>query len=101
MKRSSVEYIWIPILGPSGWNTSASAVDVSIDGGTTWVAASVDNSTAVAVTLRNNVVGTRAYVKVLSSTLAIPGAAESITFLVRPTANPETPVIEAGSIPIE
>lgn len=95
MNHLSAEFLWFPITGTVGW--SANPVSVSIDDGTTWITATVDQTTISTVTLPNGRSGTHGYARVMSTDLAL-SAQTTVRFLLRLNASPEIPVIYAGKM---
>lgn len=95
MRHDSTEPIWLPVTGPTGWHTTAAGVQVSIDNAVTWVNATIAPLTAVAITLANGTAGTRCYISVPATSLALV-AGTRIQMLARLTNGSDTPVMVAA-----
>lgn len=101
MRHDSTEPIYLPVTGPTGWPATATSVQVSIDDGATWHAATVDTVHTQVITLANRTQGVRAWLSVPATSLALQ-ADTQIEFLVKLTNGGDTPVmIAAGRFNIE
>jgi hypothetical protein len=94
MRHDSDEPIWIQVTGPTGWPTTATGLQVSIDNGATWVTAAVDTSTTQPITLATGQAGSRAWVQIQATDLTLT-AGTTLDFLVRLTNGADSPVMTA------
>lgn len=95
MRHDSTEPIWLQVTGPTGWQITATGLQVSINAGVTWVNATVSAGTANPITLANGTAGTRCWISVPATSLPLV-AGTQIQFLVRLTNLSDTPVMIAA-----
>jgi hypothetical protein len=99
MRHDSVSPIYIPVTGPSGWQSTATGVAVSINDGAAWLTAGITivTATATAITLANGTAGTRCYISIPAATVGISAlAGQLLEFLVRLTNGADVPVMSAA-----
>lgn len=95
MRHDSVESIYFPVTGALNWPSTATGISVSADNGVTYQAATVDLTTATAVTLPNGKAGTRAWIAV-PAVLFTFLAGTQIVFIVKLVNAGETPIMVAA-----
>jgi hypothetical protein len=99
MRHDSVTPIYIPVTGPSGWQSTATGVAVSINDGAAWLTAGITivTATATPITLATGVVGTRCWISIPAATVGISAlAGQLLQFLVRFVNGADTPVLTAA-----
>lgn len=99
MRHDAVTPIYIPVIGPSGWQSTATSLAVSIDNGATWLTTGITivTATAAPITLATGLVGTRCWISIPAATVGISAlAGQLLQFLVRFVNGTDTPVLTAA-----
>lgn len=100
MRHDTTEPLWIPVTGAASWPSTATGIQISLDGGVTYVSATVDATTATSVLLPNGKTGTRAWISAETSGFTLTAGTQVIP-LVKLVNGSDTPVmIAAGSLNI-